>query len=329
MTDGVPTYAQLRARTDAPPGSSWGVFGEGDEVGTINFLTPERVLAASRTVRRGAVFNLDYPLDFGAPSSRRKPPAHTIVHLGLQDGKIGIVDPPATILDDQLDGFFLQGSTQIDGLRHHAHPDHGFYGGAPAERMVAGDPTLGVNRWADHGIVGRGVLIDVARHREAEGRPLDHAGCETIDRGLLEETLAAQGTELQLGDMVLVRTDWMSHLAKHRDDPPTAFMSAGLAQTYDVVEWLWDSQVPLVATDNMEVEARLGTPSSEFGEGFFHARLHDQLIPLLGMALGELWRLEELAADCADDGVYEFMLVAKPLNLTGGVGTPANAVAIK
>jgi kynurenine formamidase len=195
--------------------------------------------------------------------------------------------------------------------------------------MVPGDPTIGIQRWAEHGIVGRGVLIDVAAHRAQQGRPLDHAGCEPIGRSLLEETLAAQETELQPGDIVLVRTDWPAHLERHRDDRHAAFMSSGLAQTYEIVEWLWDNHVPLVATDNMEVESRLVDPRSEFGEGPFHARLHDQLIPLLGMALGELWRLEELAADCAADGIYEFMVVAKPLNLTGGVGTPANAVAIK
>lgn len=326
----VPSYAELRARTDAPPGSSWGVFGDGDELGTINFLTPDRVLAASKTVRRGAVFNLDYTLDaFAAVSPRRTAPRHSIVHLGLRNGRVGPIDGPGPILDDYLDSFFPQASTQIDGLRHHAHVDYGFYGGAPADRMVAGDPMLGVNRWAEHGIVGRGVLIDVARHREAEGRPLDHPGCEPIDQRLLDGTLAAQHTQLLPGDMVVIRTDWPAHARACADDRHAAFMSAGLAQTYAVVGWLWDNQVPLVATDNMEVEARLDPPKSEFGDDVFRARLHDQLIPLLGMPMGELWNLEALASDCARDGVYEFMLVAKPLNMTGGVGTPANAVAIK
>lgn len=326
----VPSYAELRRRSDAPLGSSWGVFGEADEVGTINFLTRERVLAAAQTVRRGDVFNLDYPMDaFPGPVRSRPPAKHAIVHLGLDDGRIKVVDRPSTILDDYLDGMFLQASTQIDGLRHHAHPDHGFYGGAPAERMVAGDPTIGVNRWAEHGIVGRGVLIDVAGHLERQGAPLDHDGCQKIGVDLVEETLDAQGSELREGDMVLLRTDWPSHLRKHLDDDHAARRSAGLAQTYEVVEWLWDHQVPLVAADNLAVEATLEGHTSEFGDGFFHARLHDQLIPLLGMALGELWRLDELAADCAGDGVYEFMLISKPLNLIGGVGTPANATAVK
>jgi kynurenine formamidase len=338
-TVGVPTYAELRARTDAPPGSSWGVFGQDDEVGTINFLTPDRVIAAAQAVRRGAVFNMDHTLDaVGGPVPYRTPPRHEIIHLGLKDGRPAIVEPPATILDDYLDGLWLQGSTQIDGLRHHAHPDHGFYGGAASKRMVSGDPTIGVNRWADHGIVGRGVLIDVARYREHMGDPLDHDASEPIDHKLLEATLSHQKTTLAKGDMILVRTDWPSHSRRCGDDDACARNSAGLAQSYELIEWLWNNQVPLVASDNYAVEASLrggtsevgGGLASELGEGFLRARLHDQLIPLLGMALGELWQLDELADDCAQqDGVYEFMLVAKPLNITGGVGSPANATAIK
>ena len=57
--------------------------------------------------------------------------------------------------------------------------------------------------------------------------------------------------------------------------------------------------------------------------------IHRPLLTMLGFALGEMWALEELAADCADDGVYEFLLTAKPLHLPGGAGSPANALAIK
>ena len=86
--------------------------------------------------------------------------------------------------------------------------------------------------------------------------------------------------------------------------------------------------MPLVGSDNIGVEPTGAVPESELGVGI-RAGLHGHLIGLLGLALGEMWRLDELAADCAQDGVYDFMVVAKPLNVVGGVGTPANATAIK
>ena len=63
----IPTFAELARRTDAPPGASWGVFGPDDQLGTLNFLTPQRRLAALRHVRRGATFNLDLPLNLPSP----------------------------------------------------------------------------------------------------------------------------------------------------------------------------------------------------------------------------------------------------------------------
>jgi kynurenine formamidase len=328
----IPSYRELLARTDAPAGSCWGVFGEGDELGAVNFLTPDRVRAAAAAVRRGAVFSLDYPADaFPGPVRFRPPPVHVVNAIGNRpDGTYGHIDPSdaSLVLDDYLDGFYLQCASHIDSLRHIVHPEHGFYGGVQRERMVAGDPTIGVNRWADSGIVGRGVLVDVAGYRERQGRPLDHAAAESVGPALLDATLSDQRTELQLGDMVLIRTDYPRYHAAHLDDDQAARHTAGLPQTHETVAWLWDHQVPLVAADNIAVENTLSSEPSELGEGRA-GRLHAALIPLLGMVVGELWRLDELAADCRQDGVYEFMLVVKPLNVIGAVGSPANATAIK
>jgi hypothetical protein len=318
-------YDELRARTDGPSGSSWGIFGDGDEYGTLNFLTPERVAAAARCIRRGAVFNLDYPLDaFPAPVRSRQTPRHSVYDLG----PFGRSAQETDVLDDCLDNFYPQGSSHLDGLRHVRNVEHGFYGGAPRAELVPGESRLGIGRWAERGIAGRGVLIDVARYREGLGTPLDHLACEEIGPDLLRETLASQETELEPGDMVLLRTDCPAHLVRHAGDDASAIRTAGLAQTIATVAWLWDNEVALIAADNLAVEATPPLKTTEFGEGRA-GRLHPQLIPLLGMAVGELWRLDGLAADCAADGVYEFFLVVKPLNLTGGVGSPANATAIK
>jgi kynurenine formamidase len=315
--DGLPTYAELLERTDAPPGSVWGLFGAGDEIGALNLLTPERVERAARAVRRGAVFSLDFPINtFPTPS--RPAAEHTVIEMA------------ADWRDDSLDGFFLQQTTQIDGLRHVRHTEHGFYGGVDPDRVRAGDPTNGVGVWADRGIVGRGVLVDVAHHRAAQGSPLDHAAGEPITPELLDETLAAQGTELAPGDMVLLRTDYPRHLREH-GSLEGAHPHAGLAQSHEMLAWLWDHRVPLVAADNFAVECipRVEGSPLAAGDALGGGLLHPHLIALLGMVVGELWKLDDLADDCAADGVYECMLVVKPLNLVGGVGSPANATAIK
>jgi hypothetical protein len=316
--DGLPTYAELLERDDAPPGSTWGLFGAGDEIGALHLLTPERVRAATASVRRGDVFSLDYPLNEFPPSPSRPSATHTVVAMA-DDWR-----------DDSLDRFFLQQTTQVDGLRHVRHHVHGFYGGADPARLVAGDPTIGVNRWADRGIVGRGVLVDVAGHRARQGRPLDHAGGEPITPADLDEVLAAQGTALEPADSLLVRTDYPRHLREHAADGG-GHVHAGLAQSHDMLAWLWDHRIPLVASDNGAVECMPPSPSSPFRDGDLVAGglMHSHLIPMLGMVVGELWRLDDLALACAGDGVYDFLLVVKPLDVVGGVGSPANATAIR
>src|SRR5215813_2315839 len=149
----LPTYAELRARTDAPPGTAWGLFGAEDQLGTLNLLTPERARASAALVRTGEVFSLNWNVELPDPSPFRKPPVRHQVGAGTA-GR-----------DDWMDRFYLQGSSQWDSLRHIAHPRHGFYNGVAAERVD--DPasdTLGIQTVARRGIVGRGVLLDVARH---------------------------------------------------------------------------------------------------------------------------------------------------------------------
>jgi kynurenine formamidase len=126
---------------------------------------------------------------------------------------------------------------------------------------------------------------------------------------------------------VLIRTGYQDHLRSFAEDDATAIRSAGLAPTRAIVGWLWDNQVSLVAADNLAVEAVGSTRIGDFGPGR-KGRLHAQLVALLGLALGELWYLDALAAACAESGHYDFQLVCSPINLVGGVGTPANATAI-
>jgi len=331
MSDALPSYAELLQRDDAPAGSAWGLFGADDDRGAVNLVSPDCVVEAARCVRRGVAFNLDYPLDaFPGPLRHRHRLQHHMHFLGARDdGSWGATDEPAGMVDDYLDGFYPQASSQLDGLRHVAHGVHGFYNRFPAARAIAaGDPGLGVNRWAERPLVARGVLVDVAGYREDLGRPLDHPAGEPIGVRLLEETLQHQKTTLLPGDALVLRTGYREFWTANRDDDAATSRMAGLEQTREVVAWLWDRRIPLVGCDNLAVEAVPPSPSCDLGDGP-DGSLHVHLIALLGMVLGELWKLDELAADCAADGRYDFMLVSKPLNLVGGAGSPANATAVK
>src|SRR6187549_42297 len=158
----MPTYDQLGAAR--PAGSSWEVFGSGDELGTVNLLTPARVTAAAAAlIRSGERFNLDYPVNAFDPyptGTRPRTEHHVFANNEFHR-------------DDWLDSFYLQSTSQLDALRHIGNPEHGFYGGLAAEDNNESSTRLGIHNWAESGIAGRGVLLDVARFFTEEGLPYD------------------------------------------------------------------------------------------------------------------------------------------------------------
>lgn len=330
----IPSYAWLRTRADAPAGSAWRVFGSDDQLGTLNHLTPQRVLDATRSVRSGRVINLDLPLTAFDPP--------LIPTRGAVRHHMFANNPHHR--DEYLDGFYPQAASQVDGLRHIGHPDHGFYNGTDPAAFEAGTHALGIHHFAEHGIVGRGVLVDVARYLESVGRPVDHDTNQAIPIDVVAAAATAQGVELRPGDILMLRLGWLHHHLTVRDDAQraTAVQSLrcpGLAQSHATAEWLWDNQFALVAADNVALEtwpppegSPFVTESERTGRtprGPHTGLLHRILIPLLGLAIGELWALDELADACAADGVYDCLVVVKPLNLPGGAGSPANATAIR
>lgn len=333
MSNDLPSYRDLPVRDGAPPGSSWGVWGDDDQLGCLNLLNDERTLAAVRLVRRGAVFPLGLPLDEPKPHMVwRTNPVHHILHVGhetrgFQPG--GEDDPSGGLMDrdDYIDGLWLQGSSQWDGFTHIRHPEFGNYNGVP-DRDIHGGPgtKLGVDQWAQRGIVGRGVLLDVKRYLEKIGTPYDAASAYQISPEELSATADDQGVSIETGDILLIHT---GHLQRYLDSDleerarmwaPESQTAPGLEVTERTIEYLWDHHVAAVAADTVGVEA--ASPTLGFA-------LHPRFLTLIGMPLGEYWTLDALARDCADDGRYEFLLVSVPLNISGGVGTPPQAVALK
>lgn len=315
MSEEYPAYRDLPVAPEHPAGSAWGVFGAEDNIGTLNLLTPERIAAAATTVRSGRVFSLNWELDRPGPAALGRGSAEHV--LLRQD----------TGFDDRYDNFHPQASSQWDALRHVRHPEHGFYNGQHGEGTSG--CRLGIDAWARRGIAGRFLLADVAAHRARHGRPLDCAQREDVTIDEVADVLRAQGVAPRPGDILLLRFGWTAWYETLGDTERRAlagqpmFPAPGLRAEERTAQWLWDQRIAAVAADCPAVEAM--PFDKEHPDGFLHYRL----IPLLGMALGELFQLEGLAADCAEDGRYEGLFTAAPLNMPGGAGSTANALALK
>lgn len=321
-TASLPKFADLPQAAGGMARSAWGVFGEGDEFGTWNLVTPETTAAAAKLVRKGSVFPLNAPIDllqrplFWFRSSPRRT---------MFDCSGGL----RVSYDEYIDNFCPQASSQWDGHRHVCHPAEGFYNGRSHDEVLApGSPVLGIQNLAERGIATRGVLLDVGRYLESQGTPLDLHSSQTIDAATLEACRVAQGVEFRPGDVLLFRTGWLSWLTSQpatvQNELAESLVAPGILAGAEMAAYLWDNRIAAIATDVIAVEAwppRFADPS----RGFFHI----QLITYFGMNLGEMWALDALAADCAADGVFEFMLTSAPLNIPGGVGSPPNALAIK
>jgi len=322
MTIDLPSYEQLPVKEGAPKGSAWGLFGDEDQLGCLNLVTPQKVVAATKLVRKGTVFALNLRLDLPKPALLdRQSPRHHLLKIG---GGIA--------RDDYYDDFWPQASSQWDGLRHIRHPRDGFYNGVPDDEISLEEGSkLGIEHWAKHGIVSRGLLLDVERFLQGQGNPLDPQSSTIIRKKVLAACAEREGVRVEPGDILLIRTGWLRWYLEETTPQQregiggtaTAgrLAAPGIGPAEEMAEYLWNLHIAAVASDNPALEA--WPPTAE--GGFLHFRL----IPHLGMPIGELWYLEDLATDCEKDGIYEFLLTSAPLHAPGGVASPANALAIK
>ena len=315
----LPSYQEL---PPAPRGgrSGWGLFGAGDSLGLVNLMTPERVVAAAGLVRTGRMFPLDMPLGSIDPAlaKYRGTPRHTILH---QPGSVGF--------DDLYDNFYPQASSQWDSLGHVGYAPDEFYNGATEDDVQTGARNT-IEHWARHGIAGRAILLDIPRAMAAAGQDYDPGAATVIGVEELELARRRAGLEFATGDIILLHTGFAAWYAGQpspvRERLHGRIIAPGLAHTGEMAEYLWDTHAAAIAADTFAVEVWPIDPSPAAHPFGF---LHHMLIGQFGMALGELWWLKDLAESCATDGVHESFLVSVPMNAPGGIGSPANAMAIK
>jgi kynurenine formamidase len=296
--------------------SNWGRWGDDDRLGTLNLISGDDVVRAAASVRRGTVFDLGLPIGPDGPPQRQGSPRFEPVHLMLRTP--GEPWPGGMIGADDMVVLPLQASTQWDGLGHNGYDGH-FYNAVPAATVSsAGSTQHSVHLLAQKGVVARGVLLDLAGLAGVDELPRGH----TITAGDLDLACARQQVEVGSGDVLLVRTGWIRHWTVHRD--AETFWSGQPGLGIDTAAWLYSRDVSAVLADNTGVEAIPTDPTlgSEWP-------LHCVLIRDLGMTLGEMANLEELAVDCRADGRWEFLFVATPLKVQGAVGAPITPLAVK
>ena len=303
---------------------NWGRWGPSDEIGTFNFTTAEDIVAAAQLVRKGKVISLALNYDERGPQTGKTKypalgrfnPIHIMTRTGT-DAYSGVLDHRKIRGTDDLVIMGLQSGTQWDGLGHILYEDYMWNGYDCRNVTSAGAQKGGIEKTKEK-MVGRGVLLDVPRAMGKKWLPDGFA----ITGEMLDFTAQKQGVDVRKGDYVLVHTGHIERCfnSKSWDGYPGGD-APGFA--FETVDWFHKKEVAGVATDTWGAEVRPNETEDT------NQPWHWIAIPIMGLTVGEIFWLGDLAADCAQDNVYEFMFVAPALPITGGVGSPVNPLAIK
>lgn len=293
-----------------PKSGNWGRWGKYDERGAANFATAERIrTAATSAVRTGKVYSLAIPLQ--TSDVPVLPPRVAPQHFMQRDGgdyAAGLKRKGGFQSSDDFIALGTHTTTHIDALAH-VWEEGRLYNDFSADTVRSnGAKHCGIDKLVH--LVGRGVLIDLCAHRGLPHLPFG----EVITSQHIEGCAKAQGVDLREGDILLFRTGWMDIFRK---EGSAAFVKGEPGIGREAAEWIGRKGFAAVGADNWGVEV---VPV----EGDIPAPVHRRLIRDFGVYLMELFSLDELAAD----RVYEFLFVAAPLRITGGVGSPLNPLAI-
>jgi kynurenine formamidase len=341
-----------------PEGSNWGEFGPDDEVGRLNLITAEKVRQGVAEVRDGRCFCLSMPLDYpgGNILNASRHPPQRLATVSAVDGTPRYLFPLSkgnpyftdVVCDDRV-LLHTQYSSQWDALSHvgaefdadgdgvdeivfyngwrggeHIVLDHSTHSdgasGECSEFEGAEARRLGIEKMAERCVQGRGVLIDLhAIHGDGK-----------VDVGFaeLEAAMQAQSVTVERGDMVCFHTGFARKVMAMNRQPSKEVLDGSCAaldgRDPKLQEWVHDSGVAVLIADNYAVE-RFPSPSIEGRHALLP--LHELCLFKLGIHLGELWYLSELADYLRAAGRNRFLLTAPPLRLPGAVGSPVTAIA--
>jgi kynurenine formamidase len=304
---------------------NWGKWGPSDELGTLNYTRAEDIVAAARLVRKGRVISLALNFDShgpqGAkskyPSLGRINPVHTMLRTGT-DAYSGVLDHRGIRAADDMVVMPLQCGTQWDGLGHVFYENFMWNGYDCREVTSLGAQKCGIEKTKSK-MVGRGVFLDVPRALGMDVLPDGHA----ITSKELDATCKFHELEVRRGDYVIVRTGQMeAKLAAGSWDGYPGGDAPGFS--FETLEWIHQSEIAAIASDTWGCEVRPNETEPGINQPW-----HWITIPIMGITMGEIFYVADLAKDCAADGVYEFLFVAPAIPITGAVGSPTNPLAIK
>lgn len=342
-----------------PEGSNWGDFGPDDQLGRPNLIGTEQVLKGAQEIRAGLSFSLSLPLDYPGDSKlnvRRHPP---VLRPTFKDGLPYVNFPFArmeegatdVVSDDQV-LLSLQYSTQWDSLAHvgarfdadgDGIAESVYYNGFRANADIVGPmdyrhddnfaphacggenshaDVLGIENLAVKGMQGRGVLIDLVAHYGREHR--------TVGYDDLMFAIDADGIGVERGDMLLLRTGFAEMVLEMNRHPDEAVLNSHCSaldgRDERLLQWITDSGIAALAADNYAVERYPARPPATPGAHPLMP-LHHHCLFKLGLPLGELWYLRDLAAWLRANKRSRFMLTAPPLRLPGAMGSPVTPIA--
>ena len=308
---------------------NWGRWGEEDKRGMLNYITPEIIVKAAGLVKQGKVYALGEELHNDVPR------VITPTRVGIQviqerDGydrtaaKSGEFDPKRGQGAASFTFMHNHTGTHLDTFAH-IYRENALYNNMPAPKP---DGTVHGDAASVKSIIGRGVLLDVAKYKGQDPLPADY----WISLEDLQNTAKAQKVEIQKGDILLIRTGWrkmwdepaqdgrvdLAHNKWHQPQP-------GVGP--DSLAFFNDMEIVVIGSDNAAVEwgFPVNPQYTRKAFGFLGLPLHTDFIWNRGAYIIEILNLDELAKDQA----YEFLFVLGPLLLRGGIGVPVNPVAIR
>ncbi|CAK7234102.1 hypothetical protein SCUCBS95973_008821 [Sporothrix curviconia] len=315
---GLPTLAELAEYNkgkDVPPETAW-IWGEEDDIGRINLLTPEVVRAVQESeLKDGKVVSLNWSLNFPKePSFHRAALQHRIE-----------VHPLSPCIFDDFYNTNSQAGSQFDGLRHFGHLGLGKMYNNLDPKDVMTTTRCGIHAISQHGIAGRGVLLDYYAWAHRNGKAYDPTSSHAMTAEDLQAVARDQGVTFRQGDLLFIRGGYIKRYHDLEKEDPARLTAlskdpefAGVQQSEEMKTFLHDNYFAVVAGDAPAFE--VWPPQKEY-------HLHEFLLGLWGCIIGEMIYLEDLARECEKRKRWSFFVTSAPLNQPGGVASFANALA--
>ncbi|KAJ5344422.1 hypothetical protein N7452_002426 [Penicillium brevicompactum] len=302
MSSSRPSFDALPLYKDGPHGNAWGMFGEQDQLGMLNLLTPQNTAAAAREIIDGVRVSTDWALNsMATPCFGRSAFEHVVKNKF-----------PRAVNDDIL-VFNTQSSSQWDGFRHYGSKQGAFFNGCTQDD-IQNSTRNGIHVWVENGgIVGRGVLLDYVAWAEANSKKVNCFETQSIPVEVLREVAASQNTTFRPGDILFIRTGWTKayeqlspeecqNLADYAAPPVI-----GVESSEAMLRWIWDLQLAAVVGDMPSFEA-YPCQNTDWS-------LHEWLLAGWGIPIGELFDLERLSQECRERNRWTFFFSSVPLKV--------------